>query len=304
MGSVALVTCAALPEGDEDGARLMSACASAGLTAQWVAWDDPAVDWPAWDLSVVRSTWDYTTRREEFLDWARQVARLANPVDVLTWNSDKSYLRDLAAAGVPVVPTSWARPGEEPVFPDDGEFVVKPVVGAGSVGAGRFSQLQFAAARTHVAGLHERGRSVMVQPYLDRVDTDGEAGLVFLGGQYSHCINKGAMLSGAAELPPDPCAAPFADPFAGPFAAPSRSRSLFVLERITARAASAAQRAVADTVLAHAPADLLYARVDLLPGPDGPVLVELELTEPSLFLGYQDGAAELLAAAIAARVAR
>ena len=208
---------------------------------------------------------------------------------MIAWNTDKTYLLELAAADVPIVPTVVARPGEEAALPDAGEFVVKPSVGAGSRGAGRFAPEASDAARDHVATLHAAGRTVLVQPYLGDVDEVGETALIYIAGVFSHAIVKGAM------LPADTVH-------------PHRFGPLYVEERISERTPSAAELAVGshalNAVRGRYGHDLLYVRVDLLPGPDGPVLVELELTEPSLFLGYGEGAADRFAAAIAAEAAR
>ena len=284
--TIYLATCAAIPHGEEgDGDRLLAACERQELLARWQVWDDPAVDWARADLVVIRSTWDYTTRRAQFLDWTSTLTRSANRHDVIVWNSDKRYLADLQAAGVPVVTTSWAGPGEAVEFPYEGEYVIKPSVGAGSRGAARFrgGPADEDRARRHVDALHAAGRTVMLQPYLSGVESAGETALVYLGGRYSHSIRKGPMLADGVVNAVD-----------GP--------ALWVEENITGREPSDAERMVADHVLSQAPPDLLYARVDLLPGVDGPVLVELELTEPSLFLGYADDAADRLAKAIRARV--
>jgi hypothetical protein len=288
MPTVALVTCRELPAGDEDGPALVAALSGLGVVAHWIAWDDPDATWQH-DLVVVRSAWDYTRARGEFLAWAGKLERLANPADVLEWNSDKTYLRDLAAAGLPVVPTCWAEPGELIEFPQVDEVVVKPSVGAGSKGAGRFADDELDAAREHVAMLHAAGRTVLIQPYLGDVDVVGETALVYLDGVFSHAVTKGAMLPRGAVNPLDP----------------GFSHSLYVEERISPAQASASELDVGDGVLAELvrrhDALPLYARIDLLPSPEGPMLVELELTEPSLFLGYADGAVERFAAAIARR---
>jgi hypothetical protein len=284
---VALVTCRDLPDLDPDDRLLVGALARRGLAAEATVWDDPAVDWAGYDLAVLRSPWDYARRRDDFVAWAARVPRLANPASAVAWNTDKRYLAELAAAGVPVVPTSWLAPGDEPALPAAGEWVVKPAVSAGSMDTGRYDLADaehHRLAAAHVARLQADGRLVMVQPYLSAVDSAGETALVFIGGEYSHAIRKGPMLDG-----PDRGAA-----------------GLYREERIDPREPDVAERAVADRVLAAAPpgADLLYARVDLIPGPDGaPTLVELELTEPSLFLATAPGAADRLADAIAARVA-
>ena len=285
MPHVLLATCTDLPDGDEDAAELVAALNSAGVVARWASWDDPSVDWAA-ALVVLRSTWDYTPRRAEFLAWAAAVPRLANPLEVVEWNSDKTYLRDLAAFGVHIVPTQWVAPGEVAELPVAGEYVVKPSVGAGSRGAGRFVADAGRKAAAHVAQLHDAGRVVLVQPYLGDVDHEGETALIYIDGTFSHAVRKGAMLPAGVVHPVN-------------------GYDLFVEEKITPHTASDAElRAGANAIAAvraRFGSDLLYTRVDLLPSPDGPLLVELELTEPSLFLGHAPGAADRFAAAIARR---
>ena len=280
---VLLATCEALPDGDEDGAALSAALTDLGVESRWCPWAAPV----AWDdaLVVIRSTWDYTERRAEFLAWARSVPMLANSYRTLEWNSDKTYLRDLADAGIAITPTEWLTPGLALDQLGYDEVVVKPSIGAGSRGAGRFRAAQAAAAREHVRALHDAGRTVLVQPYLGGVDDTGEAALIYFDGVFSHAVTKAAMLAPDAVHDAD-------------------GVDLFVEERITARTVSDAERTVADaalTVVTNRFGGPLYARVDLLPAPVGPVVVEVEVTEPSLFLSYSPGAAERFAAAIAAR---
>ncbi|MEV0810654.1 hypothetical protein [Micromonospora sp. NPDC050200] len=291
---VALVTCDQLTDLDPDDRLVLAPLAARGVTAEVAVWDDPAVDWAGYDLVVLRSPWDYAPRRDEFVAWAQTVPALVNPADVVRWNTDKRYLGELSAAGVPVVPTSWVVPGQSWQPPADSrEYVIKPAVSAGSQDTGRYDlsdpeHRELAAA--HVRRLSDAGRLTMVQPYLSAVDTAGETALLFLAGPqglaFSHAIRKGAMLEG-----PD-----------------LGVEGLYKPEKISARTAGPEQLAVAERVLAEVPGGsqrLLYARVDLIPGPGGaPVLVELELTEPSLFLGYADGAADRLADAVLAHLAR
>jgi hypothetical protein len=285
MPRIALVTCAELATLDPDDRLLLEPLGRLGVEAVPAVWDDPAVDWSTFDLAVLRSTWDYAPRRDEFVAWTRWVPRLANAADVVAWNTDKGYLRELGAAGLPVVPTQWLRPGDATWQPGaDGEVVVKPAISAGSLDTGRYQLAdprQRALAVAHAQRLLAAGRTVMVQPYLAAVDHAGETALLFFAGRFSHAVRKGAMLDG-----PD-----------------LGVEGLFKAEEIAARVPTPQEREVAERVLAAAPADLLYARVDLIPGPDGtPMLVELELTEPSVFLGYDDGAAQRFAEAIIARV--
>jgi glutathione synthase/RimK-type ligase-like ATP-grasp enzyme len=283
---VALATCSYFPEGDEDDAGLPAAI---GGEVAFAIWDDPAVDWSTFDLVVVRSTWDYQGRRDEFLAWARGLGdRLVNPPRVLEWNTDKRYLRELADAGLPVVPTTLVAPGEAFSAPGDGgEYVVKPTVSAGSRDTARFGggddvTGDAARAAALVEAIHASGRTAMVQPYVASVDARGETALLFFDGVFSHAIHKGPLLK--------PGAAPTSEVFAA--------------ETIEPREASEAERAVAGRVLEHAVARLgldalAYARVDLVEdGAGDPLLLELELAEPSLFFAGDAGRLSQFAAAI------
>lgn len=283
---VALATCRAARGRDPDEPLLLDALAARGAAARACAWDDPGVDWAAFDVVCVRSTWDYPPRRAAFLAWAAAVAgvtRLINPLAVLAWSTDKAYLGELAAAGLPVVPTTELAPGPGLRLPERGEFVVKPRIGAGAVDALRADQApaaRLAAARL-AARLLAAGRGAIAQPYLEEVDRAGETALVYLGGAFSHAVRKGPLL------------APGAAPAGG----------LFAAEEITARVPAPAEHAVAERVmgwLAGRHPGVAYARVDLLPAPGGPCLLELELAEPSLFLAEAPGAAGRLAAALCA----
>jgi glutathione synthase/RimK-type ligase-like ATP-grasp enzyme len=273
---VALATCAEVAEGDEDSPALVRALAARGVEAHPAVWDDASVDWAAFELVVVRSTWDYADRRDTFLAWADALPRVLNEVGVLRWNTDKRYLCELERAGVPVAPTRFLEPGE-PFEPPDRSFVVKPAVSAGARHSARYEPGRAAEARAHVARLHGRGRAVMVQPYLDGVETHGETGLVYIGGSYSHSVRKAPLL-----LPGQP-----------------PGEALYLEEQIEGAQPSEAERVVADAALRVAPEGLLYARVDLVPGPEGPLVLEVELTEPSLWLNHAAGAAERFADAIA-----
>lgn len=283
---VALVTCRELPDLDEDDRRLLEPLARRGITAEPVVWDDPRAGWSAYDLVVIRNTWDYFHRREEFLTWAYSVERLANPAAVVEWNTDKRYLSGLADRGVPVVATTWIGP-DDAFEPPAGEYVIKPAVSAGSNDTGRYGPADADLARAHVTKLQAAGRLVMIQPYLEAVDTYGETALLYFASaesgalEFSHAIRKGPLLS-------------------GPY---TEVAGLYVAETITARTPTETEFAVADAALGQAPDGLLYARVDVIPGPDDrPVLVELELTEPSVFLAYADHAADQFATAIATRL--
>ena len=224
---------------------------------------------------VVRSTWDYVGRRDELLAWARRAGRVVNPPEALEWSTDKRYLADLRAAGLPVVPTMFVEPGQR--FPLlEAEVVVKPTESGGSRDTERYDQETEKDAGRLAARIHRSGRTVMVQPYLAGVEGHGETALVYLGGEYSHAVHKGPLLGGDRVV----------------------AHGLFVEEQISAREPTAAERAVGDRAVAYATArfgPLAYARVDLLPALGGHLVLELELVEPSLFLTTSPGAPERFA---------
>jgi hypothetical protein len=261
---IVLAGCPKLIDGDGDDDGLVPALRQRGLAARWMSWDDPHT--LSADLVILRATWDYTERLEEFLDWTRRVPHLLNAPEVVAWNTDKRYLHDLAVAGLPVLESEFFTPDEVVHLPA-GEVVVKPAVGAGSVGAGRFTDHR--AARRHAARLQEAGSTVLVQPYDARVE-DGETALVFLAGEQSHAFTKGPILRAPGERPAFDGSGTFAEEVLAP-----ADPDLEVWEVGHAALAAAAEH------LGITPADLLYARVDLI-GRRDPVLLELELVEPSL----------------------
>lgn len=300
MPRIALATAIAAHTLDEDLPPLLRALDDAGVAADVRAWDDPTVSWSRYDAVLLRSTWDYTSRYAEFIDWCGRVAnitRLLNPLDVVRWNTDKRYLAQLEAIDIPIVPSDFALPGDDAgailaeflaAHPDAAEIVIKPIVGAGSRDARRHRRGAHTAMREHLTRLLDAGRGVLLQPYLDRVDAEGETALLYFDGQFSHAIRKGPLL------------APDADP----------TRALFATEHITARTPAADERELADRVIAALPSlvdtdyPLAYARVDLIRGSDGaPCVLELELVEPSVFLDHDAGAPERFAQALRGRLA-
>jgi O-ureido-D-serine cyclo-ligase len=294
MPRIALVTARTARGTDYDMAPLLDALRAAGADAHEVDWDDDTIDWAGFDLALLRSTWDYFERLPEFLDWAARVSertRLVNPLPVLRWNTDKHYLAELARAGVPVVPSTFLEPDDDVAaildvvlntHPGARDFVVKPAVGAGSRDAQRHSREDRSAIIAHARRLLDARRSVLLQPYLDRVDEYGETALLFFDGVFSHAIRKGPLLKRNV----------------GP------TTGLYAEETITPRTPSPDELALARHALAAIPLDnaLLYARVDLIhDGAGSPRLLELELVEPSVFVAHADGAAQRFVTAILAR---
>jgi hypothetical protein len=290
--AIALVTAAAARDIDEDMSALESALRAAGADVTIAEWDRPH-DWSRFDVALLRSTWDYPQRLAEFFDWAEAVSRktnLLNPLPVVQWSSDKHYLGDLAHQGVPTVPTQFVEPGERPDTriaellgrPDVEEFVVKPAVGAGSRDAQRFGREELHDAARHAQRMLDDGRGVLLQPYLKRVDEHGETALMYFAGEFSHAIRKGPLLKRKE----------------GP------TTELFAKEAVTARVPDAAELRVGARALQAIPFETpLYARVDLIRDHGGePVVLELELIEPSLFFPFAAGSAQRFAAALGAKI--
>jgi O-ureido-D-serine cyclo-ligase len=287
---------------DEDMEPLAVALREAGAEVATPFWDDAAVDWRSYSAAVLRSTWDYVERIDEFLPWAERCAQqtvLLNPPAVVRWNTDKHYLLELARQGIPVVPTRFVEPGSIAArqieqFLGGGadaltagqadsfaEFVVKPSIGAGSKDTARYRRHEVARATDHLARLLAQGRSAMLQPYLGRVDEVGETALIYLGGEFSHAIRKGPLLRAGAAL------------VAG----------LFAPEQITPRQPPSDELAVARQAYAALGSSRpAYARIDVIrDADDSPVVLELELTEPSLFFAHAPGSAQRFARVVLER---
>lgn len=281
--TLAWVTTKRARNSDEDEPLGLAALERLGIDVSVVDWDDTTVDWSVFDRVALRSTWDYTERKAEFIEWLTHVdarTTLANPLPALQWSMDKRYLQDLEAAGVPITPTEFVEPGHEPQFPP-GRFIVKPAVGAGSRDASSYRPSHHAAAVEHVLRLHQRGQTVLIQPFIDSVATEGEWPLVFFYGEFSHAARKRVAVPEAGTVP-------------GLFAEETNTTYTASAEQI-----QAAQKAI--DVVTHRFGALAYARVDLVRADDNTSQVlEVELVEPSLFLPYAGpDAADRLAAALA-----
>jgi hypothetical protein len=277
---VALVSCRELPKVDRDQAPLLDALRAAGLRAEVLGWDDPGADFSSARLTLLRATWNYSRQPQRFVDWLARTAAVSalwNPLPVVRWNLHKSYLLDLARAGVPVTPTHLLRRGSAERLADLAaargwsDVVVKPAVSAGSrltLRAGAATE----PAESHLRALVAQ-EDALVQPYLPAVEGHGERCLIFIDGELTHAVRKAPRFAGQPES------------ITGPVEV------------------SQAEAALGHAALAAIPGPALYARVDVAPGPDGaPVLMELELIEPSLFFPLGPPAVERLVEVIRKRL--
>jgi glutathione synthase/RimK-type ligase-like ATP-grasp enzyme len=265
---------------------LVAPLAARGITAESVAWDDPAVTWTDYDAVLLRSTWDYHQRVDEFVAWLDKLALLGvavyNPAHIVRWNTDKHYLADLARHGATIIPTVFADGTRTltDIMAETGwdDVVIKPRYGASAEGVRVFMSDNAADAPALT--------DMLVQPRLSQVMTDGEHSFVFLNGQYAYAALKrpaaGALFvqieHGGSET----------------IITPS---STLIAQAEVVMAAAVAHLDIASD-------DILYARVDgiIL---DGQLhVMELELIEPSLFIYLHAPAPELVADAVAARLGR
>jgi hypothetical protein len=277
---VALATCVKLPEPDRDQDLLLSALRARGVEGSMLAWDDPHADASTFDACVLRSTWNYYHALPEFLAWAERTARITslwNPLPVIRWNTHKRYLRDLAARGVPTVPTAWIEKAGSTTLRDAlrelgaRTVVVKPAVSAASFDTVRVHVEDVERAEQHVGRVRARC-DVMVQPYVQSVEGYGERSIIWIDGAFTHAIRKSPRFGGEHENVSE--ALPIADD----------------------------ERALATAALQAAPQPLLYARIDVARDAAGaPMIMELELLEPSLFLKQSPEALRRFADAITAR---
>lgn len=283
MIDVALASCARLPEPDPDAEPLLRALGAAGIAARTLAWDDPTADFSKARVTLLRSTWNYPRAAAAFLAWSERtaaVSRLWNPLSVVRWNLHKKYLIDLERRGLPIAPTALVPHGSsrslESILKERGwdDVVIKPAISAASFRTMRARPADRDAGETHLRDLAGEG-DVLVQRYLPSVEDHGERALVWVEGELTHAVRKSPRFAGQAE-------------------SVSEAVDISPAER---ELALAAVRAVGH--------ELLYARIDAASDPDGaPVLMELELIEPSLFFRQGPRALEQLVAGLRLRLER
>lgn len=254
-----------------------------GIEVRTVPWNRPGVDWKRYDLVVIRSTWDYQHHADQFLATLAAIeaggAMLRNSLTTVRWNMRKTYLRDLDARGVPIVPTLWRERLEPggllPLFDQLGsdEAVIKPVMSGTAQGAYRLDRARARAQAIEIEA-YFAARPLMLQPFERGILGEGEFSLIYFDGRYSHGILK--------------------VPKPGDFRVQEEHGG-----DIRAVTAEPAMLAAGDAAIAAIGEQPLYARVDLVRHGGDFRVMELELVEPSLYLRMDPGAPERFAAAVA-----
>ena len=282
---IALVTTQAARGHDHDLDILTAALDAAQQKWQIVNWDDASIEWTQFSIAVLRSTWDYYARLDEFVAWVDRVSAqttLCNPAEIVRWNVDKRYLQEMSEQGIPVMATTFVSQlidiTQELIAQD---VIIKPVVSAGSNNTARHRN-DAVAARAQLDHILSNGGVAIVQPYSPTLDSVGETGLVYLGGKFSHAFGKDAVFGEAEQV----------------------HNGVHVQEVITARTANPNEHLLGDSVMKFLMKKFgvtpLYARIDMVNNIDGvPEIMEVELTEPSLYLHLDAGSPERAATALA-----
>ena len=287
MLDIAIATCSQLPDLDPDDHLFVKALENLGARVTAVAWNDPGHDWGQSELCVVRSTWDYHKDPQGFLSWihhASHKTKLLNPPDVLRWNIHKFYLKDLAKAGVAIVPTFWLRRRANADLRELldclgwSEAVIKPAHGASADGVLHVRSGERESGQVYLTSLLKQ-QDALLQPYLPTISSHHERALVFIGGEFSHAVTKmpfmhaGSDVSLRAALPP------------------GASGEMPV-------EATEAEIAVATRALEASPPGHVFARVDVVNDGTSPRVLEVELIEPTIYFYACPKAAEKLADAV------
>ncbi len=272
------VTYTDLPNLDADDQLVFAAVERRGFNCAVAIWNDDNIAWSNAGICVLRSTWDYHLHYAKFLYWLNRVSALTtvcNDVETVRWNSNKRYLLDLQRASIPIVPTVLFEKDQSVDLLEImdnhcwDKGVLKPAIGLSTFGVKKIAQSE-PGIQAHLNKMLESG-DVLLQPFIESVFERGERALVFLGGKYSHTVRKSAFqpLAQAGEA----------------------GETIVKPEQI--------ELDLAHRVLARVKKPTLFARVDIIRDGDGQdLLMELELVEPSLYLGMHTKAVSAFADAL------
>jgi glutathione synthase/RimK-type ligase-like ATP-grasp enzyme len=260
------------PDPDLDIPYAKQAAQDLNIDLVFTNWNDQNIDWSNFDAGLIRSTWDYVPKRDKFLEFTKNVeqqTKLFNSYDVINWNTDKKYLQQLAERGLPIIPTKFvsdlneAKTEIDSAFNESKSIAIKPSIGAGARLAGKAGT---AAESINLAEkIFAANRTAMIQPYIESVDTEGEKAIIVIDGQISHVAIKVPALTKGGHGD----------------AARKEEISTEVVDFV-----NKVSQCVNDWD------DLLFARVDVVRYKGELVLMELELTEPWLFMQYRPESAK------------
>jgi glutathione synthase/RimK-type ligase-like ATP-grasp enzyme len=271
------------PDPDLDIPFAIKAAEQLEIDLVFANWNDKSIVWDSFDAAVIRSAWDYVPVRDEFLQFAKDIetrTKLFNSFDVMRWNTDKKYLSNLEIKGVPIIPTKFASNIDEALpaiswaFGIAEAIAIKPTVGAGARLAGKATTE--AEAIEFVKRILEAKRIAIIQPYISSVDDEGEKAIIVINGEISHVAKKVPALTKGGH-----------GDAAGQLEITSEIRDIV--------------KTISNAVSEWD--DLLFARVDVVRMGEKLVLMELELTEPWLFMQFRPEAGVNLFKALKQRIA-
>jgi glutathione synthase/RimK-type ligase-like ATP-grasp enzyme len=303
---IALATCTDLPDWEVDDRPLHEALVARGVDLFHPTWDDADFDWSQMDACLIRTTWDYYLRLDEFVAWAKAAekqTRLFNPSALVAWNTNKLYMRELAELGVPIIDTEWLDKGAKV---DLGQCMkqrgwrrglLKPVVGASAYGTCRFDDHgdSLVAAQQFLNRMLV-DHAMQLQPYLEQVESHGEESMLFIDGAYAHSVRK-IPVPGDYRVQDDHGATDEA--FTHTAEEIELARSVMTL--VEQNPVLVGNHSPSNSGQGHTP--LLYGRIDWLRDEHGALrLCELEVVEPSLFLRHGPNTAVMLADALLKRI--
>ena len=271
------------PDPDLDIPFAIKAAEQLEIDLVFANWNDKSIAWESFDAAVIRSAWDYVPVRDEFLEFAKNVetkTKLFNSYEVMKWNTNKTYLSILENKGVPIIPTKFANNLDEALpaikwaFEKSSAVAIKPTVGAGARLAGKASTED--EAIEYVKRILEAKRTVIIQPYISSVDDEGEKAIIVINGEISHAAKKVPALTKGGH-----------GDAAGQLEITTEMKDIV--------------KTISNAVSEWN--ELLFARVDVVRMGEKLVLMELELTEPWLFMQFRPEAGVDLFKALKHRIA-
>ncbi len=251
-----------------------------GWSVDMVSWRNREIDWNAFDAVIIRSPWDYQQDASLFMKVLEEIdcssARLENPLDLVKWNIDKSYLKELEVEGILIVPTIWGEQLDGKLLNgafkqlDTRELIIKPTISANADDTFRVNQGIEPEAKAEILSIFHN-RAFMIQPFMKNIITEGEFSLFYFGGEYSHSILK--------------------TPGKGDFRVQEEHGGILASVEPETKLLQRAQQTIAS--LEPQP---LYARADFVRTLDNDfALMELELIEPSLYFNMDPDSPERFA---------
>lgn len=285
MKKIIFATYDEAPELNSEDSVLLGSLSKIDIVADVSPWSNQKTNWENYDAVIVRSTWDYYKRYSEFSQWLGQLQIIQknvwNPVPVLKWNSNKKYLQEFEKKGIKIIPTIWLNKNDTPleeIMKNNSwdRAVIKPTVSAGSFHTYNLTIENSRKVERDIEPLFGQ-YDFMLQPFMSEVVDEGEWSLLFFNGTFSHAVLK--------------------TPKSGDFRVQPKYGSLV-------RLVSPSEKIISDAkkIVWSVNEPLLYARVDGIIRNDEFYLMELELIEPMLFLGYSEHADQRFTNAIAERL--